>query len=318
MMSPHGGGYADGAYARTLHAYGQPLFLPRSMGWLLRRPIPGTPFHDAMGCYPLFSCEDWGGIQEDLEELEGSLVSVVLVTDPFAPCRGESLSRSFPDRMIEFKQHRVTALPCGPTEALPSHHARNVRQALTKIEVATADNPSTFLGAWCGLYDVLVARHGIRGMLAFGRDAFAQQLQLPDLRAHMATLDGEIVGMTLWIIRGQTAYYHLGAYSDAGYSSRASYALFAYAREAFSQAGLAWLDLGAAAGDGKSSGSTDGLTRFKDGWATGRRPVYLCGRILDPDAYAELAAAAPSTTYFPAYRSGEFTSPSDADSASRM
>ena len=46
--------------------------------------------------------------------------------------------------------------------------------------------------------------------------------------------------------------------------------------------------------------------RFKRGWATGTRTAHFCGRVLDPERYAQLAGAA-ATSYFPAYRAGEAT-----------
>jgi len=63
-----------------------------------------------------------------------------------------------------------------------------------------------------------------------------------------------------------------------------------------------WLALGGAAGDADDD-EADGLSRFKRGWATGTRQVYLCGKVLQPDAYRRLAGDAPADMeYFPAYR----------------
>jgi hypothetical protein len=46
--------------------------------------------------------------------------------------------------------------------------------------------------------------------------------------------------------------------------------------------------------------------RFKRGWSTGERTVYLCGRILNRPKYAELSERAVAEPgYFPAYRKGE-------------
>jgi hypothetical protein len=52
----------------------------------------------------------------------------------------------------------------------------------------------------------------------------------------------------------------------------------------------------------------DGLSFFKKGWSTGTRTAFFCGRILDPERYAQLATArgVAGTDYFPAYREGEF------------
>jgi hypothetical protein len=112
--------------------------------------------------------------------------------------------------------------------------------------------------------------------------------------------------MALWYISRDTGYYHLGACSEAGYELRALFGLFWYAIEYFGDSGLRLLGLGG--GAGLPGSAEDGLSRFKRGWSTRTCPVYLCGRILDPAAYHALAARTgpPGTSYFPAYRHGEF------------
>src|SRR5215213_8208057 len=111
--------------------------------------------------------------------------------------------------------------------------------------------------------------------------------------------DGETVGMLLWYVQGDVAYYHLGAYSERGYELRASFALFQHAIEQFARRGLRWLNLGA--GAGAASGAESGLSRFKQGWATGTRTAYFCGRIFDEKKYQEIlrARGVPATKYFP-------------------
>jgi hypothetical protein len=113
--------------------------------------------------------------------------------------------------------------------------------------------------------------------------------------------------MLLWYVQGKVSYYHLGAYSDLGYELRASFALFSHSVEYFVQHGFEWLNLGAGAGVGLDTDS--GLGRFKQGWSTGTRTAYLCGRVFDPKKYEELVMArnTPPTAYFPAYRVGEFS-----------
>jgi hypothetical protein len=70
--------------------------------------------------------------------------------------------------------------------------------------------------------------------------------------------------------------------------------------EHFAQAGVRWMALGA--GAGTENDGSDGLTRFKRGWATETRTVYLCGRIFQQSTYAALVGAQASTSFFPAYR----------------
>jgi len=157
------------------------------------------------------------------------------------------------------------------------------------------------------LYSVLVDRHAITGIPAFSRFAFARQLSVPGMAVFRALLGTDTVGIVLWYVQGRVAYYHLGAYSEIGYEVRASFGLFWSAIEYFAGAGVQWLNLGSGAG---SEGRADGLSRFKQGWSTGTRTAYICGRILDAARYASLASTmgASRTTYFPAYRRGEFAS----------
>jgi hypothetical protein len=63
--------------------------------------------------------------------------------------------------------------------------------------------------------------------------------------------------------------------------------------------------LGAGAG---TSAADSGLDRFKQGWSTDFRTAYFCGRIFDRKKYEEIVRLrnVPATSYFPAYRVGEF------------
>ncbi len=76
-------GYVHPDYARSFADYGSPRELTHCGAWVLERPIPGSPYRDAMGCYPLFDCRDWSGLKADLDELAAEAVSICLVTDPF-------------------------------------------------------------------------------------------------------------------------------------------------------------------------------------------------------------------------------------------
>jgi hypothetical protein len=299
-------GYRHPAYAASLAEFGTPRHLDRAGGWILERPVPGSADpRDAMGCYPLFACRDWTVLERDLEGLRERLVSLVLVADPFGNFALSDLQRCFPDRLVAFKDHFVTDLRAFATSALPSNHRRNARQALRRVEVTIGAAGAGAAEAWVRLYENLVDRHGIGGMAAFSPASLAAQLAVPGATIVCARADGEVAGMVLFYEQDDVVYYHLGAYSEAGYDARASFAIFARALEYFAERGLAWLDLGAGAG---LSGADDGLTRFKRGWATGLRPAYLCGRIFDRDRYAALARATgnEAASYFPAYRRGEF------------
>ncbi|MCG8442211.1 MAG: GNAT family N-acetyltransferase [Caulobacterales bacterium] len=304
--APAEAGYASSAYAAALSEFGTPLALPASGGRLLRRSIPGAGAHDAMGCYPLFSCARWDGLASDLAALEGELVSATLVTDPFGAVEEEALNACFPDLRRVFKEHYVVDLDAVTLEGLSSHHRRNVRRGLREVTIEFVDDPRSGLEEWNALYATLIARHAITGFAAFSERSFRAQADVPGLVMQKAVAGGETVGMALWCRRGADAYYHLAAYNERGYELRASYALFWSAFERF-RGEVERVSLGAAAGAGASGGG-GGLDRFKSGWARRTLPVYLCGRVLDRARYAALSAerAPAGTGYFPAYRAGEF------------
>jgi hypothetical protein len=286
-------GYRDAAYVASLSEFGHPRPLPASGGWLLERAIPAG-FQDLMGPYPIFTCSDWPALAADVEALEDA-VSVVLVADALADA-GDVLREAFPDRVVAFKRHYVCHL--ARPRALPAHHRRHVRRAAATVDVEVCPRPVERLDDWARLYAVLVERHGLAGITAFSRTGFARQLAVPGLLAVRAVRGEETVGMALFFQDGPDAWYHLAAYSEAGYAVSASYALFAVALDALRDRGVRRVDLGGSAG---ARSQDDGLARFKRGWADDERFAHLCGRILDRPAYERLSEGREDD-WFPAYR----------------
>jgi len=298
-------GYSHPGYAAALAEFGKPRALPRSEGWILERPILDTPYHDAMGCYPLFACRDWSKLDLDLDELRSELVTLTIVADPFGNHTPAQLGKCFPTVVTPFKEHLVTELSRSPESFVATQHRRKAQKALERLDIERVEDAGVFADRWIELYANLVRRHGIRGLTAFSPDSFRAQLAVPGISLFRAISENETVGMTLWYTDREVAYYHLGAYSDLGYELEASFALFWHVLEYFSRQGLQWLDLGAGAGL-SAKDSSDGLTRFKRGWATGTRTAYLCGRIFDLSRYDQIMRDREANDYFPPYRKGEF------------
>jgi hypothetical protein len=298
-------GYAHPRYADSLAEFGVPRRLPRCKGWILQRPIPGFAYHDGMGCYPLFSCQNWSQIPFDLEDLSPELVALSLVADPFGEYDPRNL-RGCLDVLIPFKEHHVVDLDLNMNSFVSNHHRRYARKALREVHVERCHSPAQLVDEWVDLYTTLVKRHGIKGIPAFSKTSLAKQLKVPGMVMFRAVHKETTIGLILWYVLGDVAHYHLGAYSDAGYQLRASFALFWFAIEYFASNGLRWLNLGASAGTAKKG--SDGLSRFKQGWSTGTRTAYFCGRVLNQEKYSEIlnARGRSETDYFPAYRKGEF------------
>lgn len=257
--------YSDPLYAQSLQEFGEPCELRRCRGWILVRPIPGTPYKDAIGCYPLFSCQDWGQIYIDLEEMRHELVSLTLVADPLGNFVPEDLQRCFRDRMYPFKKHFVADLRRPLEEMVGRRHRKNARRALREIRVDVCTEPTRFADEWCALYDGLIERNGIRGIAAFSRAAFARQLQIPGVRVLRAFHKDLIIGAQIYFGQGDIVHCHLGAVNQIGYDLGAFYALDFFSLEFFSDKAR-WLNLGG--GAGITFGEDDGLVRYKKG---GRR-----------------------------------------------
>jgi hypothetical protein len=295
-------GYTCPSYAASLAEFGRPLALPNSGGFLLERIISGTSDHDAMGPYPLFCCTDWSGLRADFADLNGRVVTVVLVTDPFGPVDPSALASAFSHGLVPYKEHSVIDLEVPLDQTACPHHRRNARKALRSLTVERVNEPVQLVDRWCGLYAELVARHELTGIACFSRQAFEIQLTTPGLVALRAIdEDGCTVGMLLWYCQGDVGYYHLAAYSQEGYAKNASYALFWASVEMF-RGKLRWLSLGAGAGV-RNDGS-DGLTRFKRGWSPLVRSTYLGRHVVSPERYAELCRGKIAGDFFPAYRGG--------------
>jgi hypothetical protein len=298
-------GYVHPDYAKSLAAYGTPRELRRCGGWVLERQIPNTPYRDAMGCYPLFACQDWSGLKADLDDLASDLVSICLVPDPFGEHTETHLRDCFPDRMIVFKQHYILDTHCPIREAVSKSTQRNARAALRHIDVELCPHPSRYLDDWIRLYECLIQRHSLRGLHRFSPEIFSEQMQIPGLLMFRAFRGQDTVGMMSWFIQGEAAYSHLTCADTVGYRLRAIYALYWSAIQHL--AGLVrWIDFGGPVGSHHDN--RNGLAEFKRQWSSGARPAYLCGRIFDHARYDEIVRSrgiAQTDDYFPAYRSGE-------------
>lgn len=299
-------GYLHARYSESLSEFGTPRSLSECGGWILERQIPDSNLRDAMGCYPLFSCQRWSQLNADLARVGNSLISLAVVTDPFGEYDAAYLKESFRDLVVPFKEHFVVDLSRRPNSFVSAHHQRNARNALRRIRVEACVNPLDFLEEWTNLYGVLVARHNITGMTVFSHACFEKQLSVPGISMLRAMHNEITVGMLLWYVQNSRAYYHLGAYSELGYELGASFALFSYCLEYFAERGVRWLNLGG--GAGLAGDEKSGLNRFKQGWSTGTRTAYFCGRIFDQENYQLLVSTrhAPRTSYFPAYRVSDF------------
>jgi hypothetical protein len=298
-------GYKHPSYARSLSEWGRPRELPQSKGWILERPIPGFSQVDAMGCYPLFCCQDWGKLKNDLDALENDLVTLVMVTDPFGDYDAKLLKRCFHDVVIPFKTHYIIDLTKPLNQIGGRRQRKHARQALKDVQVQVCEDPGNFIEKWSMLYHHLITRHQIEGIRAFSRLSFSKQFKLPGTVILTAKYKGKIIGAQVYFQMGDVVQAHLGALHPIGYEVGATYAMDYFSFDYFADKAH-WLNLGG--GVGLLNNELDGLSQYKHRWATDTRLTYFCGRIYKRDIYKEIVRAkrVPKTNYFPAYRKGEF------------
>lgn len=295
-----GQGYLAPAYAEALAEFGTLLHMPRSGGYLLRRQIPGTAQDDAMGLYPLFCCNDWNALGDDLAALDPGIVSAVLVPDPFGDYAPDLLADTF-DVVRPYSERYVAKLDVPTARLVSTHHRKCAAKGLAQLQVETCARPQDHLDEWLALYKQIRQRHRITDIRAFSTESFRRQLRVPGLAMFRARHEGRTVAIHLWMTQGRCAYGHLAGHDKAAYGLNAAYALYWHALESF-RGTVELVDLGATTGD--DARARDGLAYFKKGWATGTRMSYICGRVLKADAYAALTARMhpQPTGYFPAYR----------------
>lgn len=263
---------------------------------MLVRPIPGSPWHDAFGCYPLAAISQDADLKAGLERLHAAdLVSVALVPDPLISPPQELFASVF-SVCSPFKTHYLIDREAGPIR-FGATHRRWIRKALEGSAV-TPILLGDALDEWQTLYGHTMTRHGVTGIQTFTPAYFAALAKMPELTALAACSGGRIIAMALWVRQGDIAYYHLGASSPEGYATQAMYGLFAAANEHLADCRV--IDLGGAAGI--HDNPEDGLAYFKRGFANQTTTAYFCGSCLDLERYALLTANRPETSYFPAYR----------------
>ncbi len=284
--------YSDLAYAQSI-SRGDPVVMSETLGVPLRlRTIPGSGLRDASGLYPLSPRLRPAPATEVRAELKSlCAVSLVLVTDPF---EAAPASKCF-DLIRPYKPHHIVDPASGPVR-FSKHHRAEVRRALracTARRIALVDHLQEFIR----LYDVLIARHGLGAQHKFEPQHFdylaAHDERFPTFGAFQ---DGALISAHIWVRHGDRAYSHLAASAEKSYAMGAAYAVYDCALSVLSGC----LTTLGGAPDGSAS---DGLDRFKRGFANAARTSHLCGLIGDTEAYDALCReATPDTEFFPHYR----------------
>ncbi|MCX5512701.1 hypothetical protein C3941_03610 [Kaistia algarum] len=296
-------GYRSHSYARSFGEASEIIALPRSGGHLIARSV-GPGLADLASVYPIFCCQDWSGLADDIRALKGSFVSATIVTDPFSAPDLPDLLEGF-DIVRLLHEHYVVDLKAGDSAYPSRHHRRKLRSFCGEndIRIENSRLDSDYLDRWVLLYQFLVDRKQITDVRTFSRDVFERQMGVPGLTVFSAWRDNDLLGSDWYFQDGDNVYAHLSAYSDAGYERAVSYPLMQAAIEYFRPIAK-FLTLGGV----PAGAATNGLAYFKAGWATRVLPTYLCGAVLCEAEFLRLNGGISPIAdgYFPRYRQGEF------------
>lgn len=297
-------GYLNPLYVQSFSEIGEPIFLPRSKGWLVKRQIPGTKYFDAMGPYPLFFCERWDQLPNDLEEIRDEILSFSFVIGPFEEFNFEDY-KSYFDICRLYKKHYIYDTKIPLETSVNKYSQRDARRALRDVDIDLVVAPQINLDEWVNLYESLVKRHQVTGIRAFSRESFARQIAIPNTHFFRAWHNNELVAGNLYYIQNNVAYGHLLALTEKGYELGASHAIQWVALQHFRNE-VSWVDFGG--GTGSSQGNLSGLDKFKMGWSNKIGKSYFCAKILNRKRYAWLVqqSASADDGWFPAYRHGDF------------
>jgi hypothetical protein len=298
--------YATADYARSLPHVGRALSVPAWGAHVLVRPTPAGGREDATGPYPLCVLAPQADLAGGLEQLRAAgLVSLVLVAgEGLAPPR-EALESAF-DFVRPFKTHYVYDRALGP-RSYAKHHRYEVKRAHQHV-AAREIRLSEHLDAWRNLYAELAARHAVGSLHAFPDEHHQTLARLEGVRAFGAFVEDRLVSAHVFVVDDGRAVSHLAASSPEGYARRAAYAVNDLAIEALDDCEV--INFGG--GAGFADDPADGLVRFKKGFSNTTAAAYLCGSVLDAEAYGALSAGAAGGAYFPAYRGPRQEGRSDA------
>jgi hypothetical protein len=286
-------------FGYSLRNIGEPIYVPEWGTTVLRRPC-GLDQYDAIGTYPITVFRTGCDLAAGLDRLARlGLVSIVLVVDSILSPELAALERVF-DFTRAFKLHYMHDRNV-PRVVYSKHHRYEVRRAHRGVRIERF-NLADRLHEWVDLYRNLLARHeSSTAIHAFPRLHHEILARLPGTIAIGAFADDRLVSCHLWVCEGDHAMSHLAASNAEGYDLRAAYAVNDASIELLAQ--VRTLNFGG--GAGALQDSTSGLVRFKRGFANKIAPSYLCGKVLNADAYAELSREAGvliESAYFPSYR----------------
>jgi transposase-like protein len=259
--------YCSEPYAHALEEPGAtPLHVPAWGTYVLVREGPREALQ-ATGMRPISPLEPSADMHAGMETLrQAGVTSVSLVAEPLFSPHPSVLEQAF-TICRPFREHYFVDLEA--EIHLHKKHRNRLNQArrVCTVEEVRLDEQ---LERWHELYALNVAARQIPQ--PFTRSHFEHLATLPSLRTIAVLMDGEIVGMTLWIGHGDTLYLHDGAADERGFENSATYPAVAHVIE--TERTRRYLLLGGSTGI--HDDPLEGLAMFRRGFSNGSVFSHLC------------------------------------------
>jgi hypothetical protein len=256
---------------------------------VLRRPVPGTPWHDGMGPWPYLWVDGPADLDALCDDFRHLLTLTVVLQPGYVP----------PARMhqaVLLKTHFVYN-PQLPAPALSRRTQARLRQCQETAQFSEVAGREERL-EMVGIYRRLMARRSLVGSYVdLPPEHFESIADLPGgVFFKVADASGTGAMACAAHFGGMLQVLHMAS-TDEGLRWNASYLLMAGMQEYARDHGLKMLT------GGMPDAAASSLSRFKERWANDRAPVYMLRIVNQPERYAALCAGAPEgTNFFPAYR----------------
>ena len=290
-------------YAGCLAHLGRPVRVGSLPFAVLRRPIPGTPYHDFLSTWPYGSAPDPGRLEAAMDELrDAGGVSFTGMITPSAENYDLAAPRAGAVAVRALKPHYVIDRKYG-LPVLSAKTRRNIKIAARAWTIDPAPDPAAVLAAALPLYAALQKRRQMSSeMTRMPPEHFRALLEVPGVVA-IAARRGDVIGALVIAARdgGESHLLHFLVDDDA-IATCPTYLLMAHISEAWTERGPVYL------GGAPSGPDGPGVAKFKSRWASHATPAWLLTAILRDDLYRRLAGPRAATSdYFPAYRQPEPT-----------
>ncbi len=285
--------YSSLTYTRNVDVEADPIRVDPWGGFVLKRTTPSGGGVDCSAPYPMFCIADPDAARAGLGDLRAAgMISFVGVLDPLRS--GAEARQAFPFRR-PFKTHYLINRPGIGYEPTP-HHRAALRTAAKRC-TTEAGPLGPWLSDWAGIYANTATNRGWSSAHRFGPAHWRDLADSGRVMAFRSVSEGEVAAMALFLQDGGLVYYHLAASTARGRTASAGYAIVNAAVEHYGDVEAIYLG----GAPGGSDDASNGLAKFKAGFANGSGTAWLVGEVLDEARYRELGPA-DAAGYFPAYR----------------